>query len=65
MEQLWYRIRTEPAIISGLAALLGTVIATVVDVITINGGGEWVALVVAILGAAGVTRQNVTPTSKL
>lgn len=65
MNQIWERIKTEPAIISGLAALLSIAVASAVEVIELNGGGEVVAIIVAILGAAGVTRENVTPTSKL
>lgn len=52
----------EPAIISALGALLSAVLLTVLDVIEMA-GGEWSALVLALAGAAGVTRQNVSPTN--
>jgi hypothetical protein len=57
-------IRTEPAIVSQVVALLALILADAIEWIEI-GLGEWAPIVGAVLAAAGITRQSVTPTSKL
>ena len=57
-------LKNEPALVNGLLALAATALMTIVDVISLN-GGEWVAILSTVLAAAGITRQEVTPTRKL
>ena len=57
-------IRNEPAILSQVVALLALLLADVLDVVDL-GLGEWAPIVGAVLAAAGVTRQSVTPVAKL
>ena len=54
------RIRNEPAIVNAVLALVALVVTAVVDVIELQ-GGEVGAIAAAILAAAGITRQRVTP----
>ena len=57
-------LTNEPAIRNQAIALVGLILAAVLDVIQLEGGAS-AAVIAAVLAAAGVTRQQVTPTSKL
>jgi hypothetical protein len=57
-------LKNEPAIRNQAVALVGLILAAVFDVIQLEGGAS-AALIAAVLAAAGVTRQQVTPMSKL
>jgi hypothetical protein len=57
-------LKNEPAIRNQAIALVGLILAAVLDVIQLEGGAS-AAVIAAVLAAAGVTRQQVTPTSKL
>jgi hypothetical protein len=54
------RIRRNPVVTSQVLALAATVVLDVVDVIQLH-GGEWAAIVGAVLTAAGYGRSQVTP----
>ena len=56
-------LKNEPAIVSQVVALLGLIAAAVFDVIQLEGGTS-AAVIGAVLAAAGVTRQKVTPVAK-
>ena len=53
----------EPVISAQLIALVGLVLAEALDWIEV-GMGEWGAIVGAVLAAAGVSRQRVTPVGR-
>jgi len=53
-------VHREPVISAQLIALVGLVLAEALDWIEV-GMGEWGAIVGAVLAAAGVSRQRVTP----
>ena len=55
--------RREPAVVSQLIALAGLMLAELLDVIALE-GGAWAAVAAAVLAAAGVTRQRVTPVDR-
>lgn len=57
-------IKNEPAIVSQVVALLALVLIEAIDWVSL-GLGEWAGIAGAVLAAAGVTRQSVTPTAKL
>ena len=56
-------MRREPAVVSQLIALAGLMLAELLDVIALE-GGAWAAVAAAVLAAAGVTRQRVTPVDR-
>ena len=56
-------VHREPVISAQLIALVGLVLAEALDWIEV-GMGEWGAIVGAVLAAAGVSRQRVTPVER-
>ena len=56
-------VNREPVISAQLIALVGLVLAEALDWIEV-GMGEWGAIVGAVLAAAGVSRQRVTPVER-
>ena len=56
-------VNREPVISAQLIALVGLVLAEALDWIEV-GMGEWGAIAGAVLAAAGVSRQRVTPVER-
>lgn len=56
-------LRNEPAISAAFAGAVTSVGLALAGVIELA-GGELVAVIGALAGAGGITRQNVTPTAK-
>ena len=56
-------VNREPVISAQLVALVGLIVAEALDWIEV-GMGEWGAIVGAVLAAAGVSRQRVTPVER-
>jgi hypothetical protein len=57
-------VKNEPAIVTQVVALLAILVFEAIGWIEL-GLGEWAPIVAAVLAGAGVTRSQVTPTSKL
>lgn len=60
LNKIYEVIKHEPAIMSAIVALLGTIVLAILDAIQLA-GGEWVVIITGVLGAAGVTRKKVAP----
>lgn len=62
MERILKFLIKEPAILSGFAGIVAWTALNILDVVEAS-SGEWTTVILTLLGAAGITRQNVSPTT--